>query len=44
MPITESELQLQLQVILVELEHYKMTNNNLQFKVKKQHILRELTK
>ena len=44
MLITESELQLQLQVILVELEHYKMTNNNLQFKVKKQHILRELTK
>ena len=29
---------------MVELEHYKMTNNHLQFKVKKQNILRELTK
>ena len=44
MGIAKSELQLQLQSVLVELEHYKMTNNDLQFKVKKHNILRELTK
>ena len=44
MEIAKSELQSQLQAVLVELENYKMTNNHLQFEVKKQNILRELTK
>ena len=44
MEIAKSELQSQLQAILIELEHYKMTNNHLQFKFKKLNILKELTK
>ena len=44
MEIAKSDLQPQIQAVLVELEHYKMNNNHLQFEVKKQNILRELTK
>ena len=41
---SKSELQSQLQEVLVKLEHYKIINNHLQSEVKKQDILRELTK
>ena len=44
MEIAKSDLQPQIQAVLVELEHYKMNNNRLQFEVKRQNILRELTK
>ena len=44
MVIEKSKLHSQLLTVLDKLEHYKMTNNHLQFEVKKQNILRELTK
>ena len=44
MEIPKSELQSQLQAVLVKIEHYKMTNNHLQFEVKQQNIPRKLTK
>ena len=44
MVIEKSKLHSQLLTVLDKLEHYKMTNNHLQFKVEKTNIHKELTK